>query len=84
MKKRKPFGDKTGSSESPLPVVSSSERPAGAAPDRFPAPRTERSLIAKKDFVIRQEPYERVICAGEDISDVPEKYHPNLRTEGVL
>jgi hypothetical protein len=41
-------------------------------------------LVAKKDFVIRQEPYSRVILAGEDISDVPEKYHANLRTEGVL
>ncbi len=41
-------------------------------------------LIAKKDFVIRQEPYLRVIKVGDDLSDVPEKYHVNLRTEGVL
>lgn len=43
-----------------------------------------QSLVAKKSFIIRQAPYERVIRAGEDISDVPAKYHPNLRTEGVL
>lgn len=46
--------------------------------------RDAEKLIAKKDFVIRQEPYQRVILAGEDISDVPKKYYSNLRTEGVL
>jgi hypothetical protein len=50
---------------------------------RVPSP-TAASLIAKKDFIIRQEPYERIIRAGDDLANVPEKYHPNLRTEGVL
>ena len=42
------------------------------------------SLTAKKDFEIHQNGYDRVIKVGDDLSDVPELFHPNLRTEGVL
>jgi hypothetical protein len=42
------------------------------------------SFIAKKDFEIHHNDYHRVIKAGDDVSDVPEHYHPNLRAEGVL
>lgn len=41
-------------------------------------------LIAKKDFSISHNEYVRHIKLGDDISDVPEQYHQNLRTEGVL
>lgn len=41
-------------------------------------------LRAKKDFLIVQNDYRRAIRAGEDIADVPSRYHDNLRTEGVL
>lgn len=48
--------------------------------DRGEAPR----LVAKKAFVISHNDYCREIKAGDDISDVPELYFENLRTEGVL
>lgn len=51
------------------------------APTQKPA---EKARIAKKDFVICQNQYRREIRSGEDISDVPEVYLPNLKTEGVL
>lgn len=45
-------------------------------------------LVAKKDFKLfhphDKGTYRRDIKAGDDISDVPEHYHPNLRAEGVL
>lgn len=42
------------------------------------------SLVAKKDFVINHNEYQRKIKEGEDLSDVPEMYHPNLKTEQVI
>lgn len=42
------------------------------------------SFTAKKDFEIHHNDYHRVIKAGDDVSDVPEHYHPNLKTEGVI
>lgn len=42
------------------------------------------ALVAKKDFRITQNDYDRVIKAGDDLADVPEVYHPNLKTEGVI
>lgn len=42
------------------------------------------SMIAKKDFVITHNEYTRKIKAGEDVSDVPSKYHQNLKTEKVI
>lgn len=41
-------------------------------------------MIAKKDFVIHQNSYHRDIKKDEDVSDVPEHFHVNLRIEGVL
>lgn len=41
-------------------------------------------LEAKKDFVICQNDYFRQIKVGDDISDVPECYRQNLKTEGVI
>lgn len=46
--------------------------------------KRDKAMIAKKDFKIVINTYKRVIKEGEDISDVPEKYHENLKTEGVL
>lgn len=43
-----------------------------------------KDLIAKKDFWIRHNEYERVIKKGDDLSDVPKLYHENLKTEGIL
>lgn len=41
-------------------------------------------MIAKKDFEISHNSYNRKIKAGEDISDVPTLYHQNLKTEKVI
>jgi hypothetical protein len=45
-------------------------------------------LIAKKHHIIFHPKddgtYHRVIAPGDDLSDVPEMYHQNLKTEGVL
>jgi hypothetical protein len=43
-----------------------------------------KKLTAKKDFVISQNEFHRVIKAGDDISDLPAHYLPNMKTEGVL
>lgn len=45
--------------------------------------KTEK-LLAKKDFEIHHNEYHRMIKTGDDISDVPELYLENLKTEGVL
>jgi len=45
---------------------------------------TDRPMIAKKDFKIVQNDYERVIVKGEDIEDVPERYWDNLKSEGII
>jgi hypothetical protein len=42
------------------------------------------TLVAKKDFEINHNEYHRVIKVGDDLSDVPDLYHENLRTEGVI
>ena len=42
------------------------------------------ALIAKKDFEISHNAYHRKIKKGDDLADVPELYHANLRTEQVL
>lgn len=41
-------------------------------------------LTAKKDFVIKQNEYFRKIKAGDNLSDIPDRFLENLRTEGVL
>lgn len=41
-------------------------------------------LVAKKEFMIVQNEYRREIKVGDDLKDVPEKYHANLATEGVI
>lgn len=47
--------------------------------------KEEKSVLkAKKDFVINHGDYFRKIKKGDDVSDVPKLYHPNLKTEGVL
>lgn len=48
------------------------------------AKKEPQKLLARKAFVINQNGYRRVIFQGEDISDVPEKYHANLKTENVI
>lgn len=39
---------------------------------------------AKKDFKIVSDELVRSIKKGEDLSDLPEKFKQNMRTEGVL
>jgi hypothetical protein len=41
-------------------------------------------LVAKKAFVISHNEYFREIKAGDELSDVPEQYLTNLKTEGVI
>jgi hypothetical protein len=45
---------------------------------------SKSSLIAKKDFVISQNEYFREIKTGDDLADVPERFHDNLKVEKVL
>lgn len=56
-------------------------------PKTYVVPRKEVSrgtLIAKKEFKIVHNDYEREIKIGDDLSDVPELYLENLRTEGII
>jgi hypothetical protein len=41
-------------------------------------------MTAQKDFEIHHNEYHRVIKCGDDLSDIPELYHPNLKAEGVI
>jgi hypothetical protein len=52
-------------------------------PSESAAP-AKKPLRAKKAFLIQQNEYSRKISVGEDLSDVPAKYHQNLKTEGVI
>lgn len=45
---------------------------------------TNMKMIAKKDFKIVQNDYEKVINKGDDCSGIPKKFHQNLKTEGVI
>lgn len=47
-------------------------------------PNKPGKMIAKKDFTIVQNDYKRVISPGDDLSDVPERFHQNLKTEKVI
>lgn len=49
-----------------------------------PQPAPAGALIAKKPFTIHWNDYHCEIKAGDDLSDVPAKFHQNLKTEGVL
>ena len=46
--------------------------------------KLEGQMIAKKAFEIHQNDYHKVIKKGDDLSDVPKVYWPNLKTEGVI
>lgn len=42
-------------------------------------------MVALKDWHIFLPPeYDLHIEAGQDLSEIPEKFHPNLVTEGVM
>jgi len=41
-------------------------------------------MIAKRDFVICHNDYFKTIKVGDDLSDVPEMYWANLKTETVI
>ncbi|BEV68537.1 hypothetical protein Bb109J_c1957 [Bdellovibrio bacteriovorus] len=41
-------------------------------------------LVAVKPFIICHNDYFRLIKVGDDLSDVPEKYLQNLKTEKVI
>jgi len=45
---------------------------------------TERKLIAKRDFVIKQNEFYLEIKTGDDLSEVPKLYLENLKTEQVI
>lgn len=49
-----------------------------------PAPTHAREMLAKRDFLIHQNEHHIEIKAGDDVSGVPEKFWPNLITEGVI
>jgi hypothetical protein len=49
------------------------------------APSLEDGPIkALKDFEIHRNDYHRVIKCGDDLSDIPREYLPNLKAEGVI
>ncbi len=47
-------------------------------------PITKKDLVALRDFVICWNEYYKEIKAGDDISDVPEMFYENLKTEKVI
>lgn len=59
-----------------------SKKEAGS--DEWNPPLESKPMIAKKDFEIHWNEYHRVIKAGDDVSDVPEMFHANLKTEEVI
>lgn len=40
--------------------------------------------IAKRDFVIHQNEFHFEIKEGDDLSEIPERFHQNLKTEQVI
>lgn len=54
------------------------------SPDHHEFGHKSGPLIAKKDFKIVHNEYVREIKVGDDLSDVPNMYLENLRTEQVL
>lgn len=46
--------------------------------------KKKSSKIAKRDFTIAHNEYFKEIKKGDDLSDIPEIYEQNLKTEGVL
>ena len=49
-----------------------------------PPRKKSKKLKAKKDFLIVQNDERYDIKEGEDISDIPAKFHANLKTENVI
>lgn len=43
-----------------------------------------KKLVAKKDFKIVHNEYVRDIKVGDDLSDVPEMYIQNLKSEQII
>jgi hypothetical protein len=41
-------------------------------------------MIAKKNFTIVQNDYVCVIKVGDNLINVPERFHANLKTEGII
>lgn len=61
------------------------ERSPEVVPARTPAAWPEdHELVAKKDFVIVWNDYRREIKVGDVLTDVPEMFYENLKTEGVI
>ena len=46
--------------------------------------KKSRAPIAKRDFVIHQNEVHIEIKAGDDLSNVPERFWQNLKTENVI
>ena len=44
----------------------------------------QQAMKAKKGFVILHNDFFREIKTGDDLSDLPEKFIQNMKTEGVL
>lgn len=79
-----PSEESRHSTERELPSPQETPAAAASAASDHLVRAVKSGMVAKKNFVIRQAPYLREIKVGDDLSDVPEKYHANLRTEGVL
>jgi len=55
--------------------------------DQEPLPvsyQRSSEMIAKKYFKILQNEFEKEIFPGDDLSDIPERFLENLKTEGIL
>ena len=58
--------------------------PESGAPESCPKPARRSKKIAKKDFVIHQNEFHFEIKKGDDLRDIPERFHQNLKTENVI
>jgi len=43
-----------------------------------------QGVRAKRDFLIVQNEFRADIKEGDDLGDIPERFHQNLKTEGVI
>ncbi len=77
MKKKEPVQQDIWGLEA---AAQSRDRAVKAATD------AKKAKKAKKDFVINHNDYVLVIKEGDDLdlSKIPELYHENLKTEGVI
>jgi hypothetical protein len=64
------------------------EKPADPEPKKPKKARKKKSKLAgkkaKRAFLIVRNDFRSDIREGDDLSDIPDEYYDNLKTEGVI